>query len=180
MSRIVATIGAPRSGKSTLAAKLDPNYWVTVTYDDLRQTLWPPHRRTYWTVREGPNGDAAQRLLHRVKFYSVAAALDSGFNVITPDTYTRQKEADELKEVAEVFGITVEWLVLQVPWEVLEYRNQISNRDLGHQVPDDVLKEFYNRVWALDAWWRSEPNVKIIPWLDDNGELFLDRYSLST
>lgn len=177
MPRIIATIGAPRSGKSSLALKFDPNYFVTCTFDDFRETLFPPHRRIYWKVREGPNGDKAQALLHDVKYSAVNFALDRGFNVLVPDTHVESKYADPLKHVASLHGVTIEWLVLEVPWEVLEHRNRMSDESQGHKVPDEVLKSFYDKLWAEDAWWRSEPNVKILPWRNDKGELYLPLYT---
>lgn len=162
MQRIIATIGAPRSGKSTFAGTFDPNEWVTVTFDDLRQTLWPPHRRTYWTVREGPNGEQAQKLLHHVKSSAIHFALDCGFSVITPDTHVRKQYAEPLKRLASLHNIDIEWKVLEVPLDVLRERNNKSDENLGHKVPDAILEEMFNILWAPDAWWREESNVEIV------------------
>lgn len=162
MQRIIATIGVPRSGKSTFASKFDPNEFITATFDDFRQTLWPPHRRIYWKVREGKNGAAAQKILHATKYAAITSALENGFSVLSPDTHVKYEYALPLKEIAEIFGIKIEWVVLDVPYEILEQRNKASDESLGHRVPDEVLAEFYNRMWADDAWWRREPNVEII------------------
>lgn len=162
MQRIIATIGAPRSGKSTFAGTFDPNEWITVTFDDLRQTLWPPHRRIYWTVREGPNGDRAQKLLHHVKSSAIHFALDCGFSVVAPDTHLKLEYAESLKRIADLHSVTIEWKVLEVPFEVLKDRNNKSDESLGHKVPDYILENTYNDLWAPDAWWRGEKNVEII------------------
>ncbi len=161
-NRIIATIGAPRSGKSTFAGLLDPVEWVTVTFDDLRQTLWPPNRRTYWSVRESINGDKAQSLLHDVKYAAIDSALSYGFNVIVPDTHVKDSYADFLKEIASKHGIEIEWYVLCVDYAILKERNNKSDESLGHKVPDSVLENFYKMVWAEDAWWLKEGKVGLI------------------
>lgn len=153
-------IGCPGSGKSTLANTYDPTKWVVCTFDDLRQAMWPPHRRTYWEVRKTESGSAAQKVLHHVHSALIISALENGFSVLSADTNIGEKYAVDIMNMAGMFGITVKWKVLDVPLHVLQKRNS-ERCEKSMRVPESVLTEKYEKLWDNNAWWRSQ-DVEII------------------
>ena len=158
--RAVAFIGVPGSGKSTLAAGYKAPAWIHLTLDDLRQTMWPPGRRTYWDVaRASEMGAHAQRLLHAVQQTALNTALYEGFNVVLPDTHLRLSAFRREWEIVAEHGITIEWKLLDVSWETLLMRNE--TRPPEHRLPADVLHAAFTDMWADDAWWRRLPSHQI-------------------
>ncbi|ACK86402.1 AAA family ATPase [Methylorubrum extorquens] len=165
--RVVGLIGCPASGKSTMAASFLPSAgWTHLTLDDLRQALWPPHRQVYWQIRATGYDLAAQQVLHRLKEAALDLALAQGFSVVMADTHlTKPVFARELEIIAR-HGITVEWKLLDVPWDELVRRNrQRGLIDPAHRVTDEILAATYQALHAEDAWWRSLPSeqIEIIP-----------------
>ncbi|HSH33028.1 MAG TPA: AAA family ATPase [Actinomycetota bacterium] len=161
--RVVGLIGCPGAGKTTYARRFDPlDGWVHLTLDDLRQALWPPHRQVYWQVRGGSWDRQAHRLLHAVKVAALDTALSQGFSVVMADTHlTRAVFEDELEIIAR-HGLSVEWKVFDVPWEVLHARNAARGTvDPSHCQPEDVLKFTYDAFCTPEAWWRTLPHGQV-------------------
>ncbi|GJE80660.1 AAA family ATPase [Methylorubrum thiocyanatum] len=157
--RVVGLIGCPEAGKTTYARRFDPlDGWVHLTLNDLRQALWPPDRQIYWETRRKGWDKQAHRLLHSVKVAALDTALAHGFSVVMADTHlTRTVFEDELEVVAR-HGLSVEWKVFEVPWEVLRTRNEERGAvDPSHRQPDAVLRFAYDAFSAVDAWWRMLP-----------------------
>lgn len=164
--RVVAFIGVPGSGKSTLAQSFDPKAgWITITLDDLRQAIWPPHRRIYWDVRGAGNVEldhSAQRLLHAVNQSALNTALYEGFSVVLPDTHIRVSAFRRDLEIVADHGINIEWKLFKVPLEELIARNvKRGQTDPSHQVPNNVLLEAYQDLWSDEAWWRQLPSDQV-------------------
>lgn len=161
--RVVGLIGCPGSGKTTYARRFEPcDGWVHLTLDDFRQALWPPHRQIYWQVRQGCHDENARQVLHRVKEAALETALAERFNVVMADTHLSPEVfAQELAIVAR-FGITIEWKLFDVPWEVLALRNAARARsDPAHCQPEAILRLTYDLLNAKDAWWRSLPSEQL-------------------
>lgn len=157
--RVVGLIGCPGAGKTTFARRFDPlDGWVHLTLDDLRQSLWPPDRQVYWQLRKRSHDDGAGQILHRVKEAALEAALANGFSVVMADTHlTRPVFERELTIIAR-HGLTVEWKVFDVPWEVLNARNVERSRvNLSHCQPEAVLRSTYEVFRSPEAWWRTLP-----------------------
>lgn len=153
-------IGCPGSGKTTLANTYDPKEWVICTLDDLRQTMWPPHRGKYWELRDTDKGAAAQRVLHSARNNIMTSALENGFSFLSPDVNVIEKNALDIINLAAIFDITVRWFVLDVPLHILQQRN--AERCLETlRVPSDYLIKRYEEMWDTNAWWRSH-DVEII------------------
>ena len=164
--RVVGLIGCPGAGKTTYARQFDPlDGWVHLTLDDLRQALWPPDRQVYWEVRRGGWDSQAHRLLHTVKVAALEAALGQGFSVVMADTHlTRAVFESELAVVARN-GLSVEWKVFDVSWDVLHARNAARGAiDPSHCQPETVLRLTYDAFQSPEAWWRTLPcdQVEII------------------
>ncbi|MCJ2127299.1 AAA family ATPase [Methylobacterium sp. E-045] len=165
--RVVGLIGCPGAGKTTFARRFDPlDGWVHLTLDDLRQSLWPPDRRVYWQIRQGSQEDGAGEVLHRVKEAALEAALANGFSVVMADTHLARPVFERELTIVARHGLTVEWKVFDVPWDVLKARNAERGRvDPSHRQPEEVLRFAYDAFGSPDAWWRGLPpeQVEILP-----------------
>ncbi|SDM28948.1 hypothetical protein SAMN05216360_101449 [Methylobacterium phyllostachyos] len=102
--------------------------------------------------------DGARQLLHGVKVAALDAALAAGFNVVMADTHlTREVFKAEL-QVIERYGLSVEWKVFDLSWEMLLARNEARREiDPSHCQPEYVLRLAYEAFRASGAWWRSLP-----------------------
>jgi predicted kinase len=157
----VATIGVPGCGKSTYAESFDSTEWVVATFDNWRESLWPPDRRVYYKVRESVKGPDAQKLLHSVHYHAIEEALYNGFNVVVADTPKGESYAKTLMTIAEKHNIEIEWKFFDVPLYVLNVRNIARDTKPGHRVPDKILNDFHTGLNSDDSWWRSLSNVEI-------------------
>lgn len=157
--RVVATIGCPGSGKSTMSLSYDPSEWLVLTLDDWRSALWPPHRRVYWEVRGTKKGPQAQRVLHDVQTYAIRSGLRNGWNLFLADTHVNPKAFYEYVAEVRKANVLIEWKFLDVPKDVILERNQ--TRPVDQRLPDDILERIYNDLWKEDAWWRQIPSEQI-------------------
>ncbi|MCJ2049293.1 AAA family ATPase [Methylobacterium sp. J-070] len=161
--RVVGLIGCPGSDKTTYARRFDPlDGWVHLTLDDLQQAIWPPDRQVYWQVRKGSLDEGARRVLHSVKEAALEAALAASYNEVLADTHLiKAVFARELKIMSR-YGITIEWKLFNVPWDVLYVRNEERNAVApAHRQPEYVLRLAYDAMCASDAWWRTLPPEQI-------------------
>ncbi|MGF3023100.1 AAA family ATPase [Methylobacterium aquaticum] len=161
--RVVGLIGCPGAGKTTYARRFDPlDGWVHLTLDDLRQALWPPDRQVYWQVRRGGRDRQAQQLLHAVKVAALETALSQGFSVVMADTHLTRAVFEREIDVIGRHGLSTEWKVFDVPWEVLQARNEERGAfDPSHRQPETVLRLAYDAFHAPDAWWRTLPSDQV-------------------
>jgi predicted kinase len=161
--RVVGMIGCPGAGKTTYARRFDPlDGWVHLTLDDLRQALWPPDRQVYWEVRRGGWDRQAHRLLHEAKVSALNAALAQGFSVVMADTHLTRAVFEGELEVIGRHGLSVEWKVFDVSWEVLRARNDERGAlDPSHRQPETVLRFAYDAFTAPEAWWRTLPSDQV-------------------
>jgi predicted kinase len=156
---VVATIGCPGSGKSTASLKLDPEKWITLTLDDFRTALWPPHRRVYWDVRAGDRGPQAQATLRNLYTNSICAGLDNGWNLFLADTHIKPSAFMHNVDVIRSYGLVVKWKLFRTPYEIIMERNK--TRPIDHRLPENVLEDLYKEMWREDAWWKSIPKDQI-------------------
>ncbi|MET3410117.1 putative kinase [Methylobacterium sp. 1030] len=133
-----------------------------LTLDDLRQTFWPPDRQVYWQVRRTDWDERARRLLHGVKVAALDAALAAGFSVVMADTHLTREVFEAELQVIERYGLTVEWKVFDLSWEMLLARNEERGRiDPSHRQPKTVLRLAYDAFHAPDAWWRALSHAQV-------------------
>lgn len=160
MPEVVLTVGSPGSGKSTLARELvkdDPS-WVTVCLDDLRVAIWGSKQVYHDIVKlEGGLGRSrAHRMLKRIEMTSFRYALNTGYNVVVPNTHINMPS--ELIEEMVKFNIKPHLVVFDTPFEVLEKRNK--ERPEADRVPEDFLKFCFHSLNHSGAWWRHIPFEK--------------------
>jgi predicted kinase len=161
--RVVGLIGCPAAGKTTYARRYDPlQGWVHLTLDDLRQTFWPPDRQVYWQVRRTDCDERARRLLHGVKVAALDAALAAGFSVVMADTHLTRGVFEAELAVVERYGVSVEWKVLDLSWEMLLARNEAHGGiDPSHRQPETILRLAHDAFRSPDAWWRLLPPDRV-------------------
>ena len=157
--QVVATIGCPGSGKSTLSLSNDPAEWVTLTLDDFRTAMWPPHRRVYWDVRKSERGRSAQRVLRQTYMHSMKTTIMEGWNLFLADTHITPSAFVENIKLVQSSGKRISWRLFQTPKSTILERNKIRPED--HRLPDDVLEDLYEKMWDENAWWRSIPMHQI-------------------
>ena len=153
--RVVATIGCPGSGKSTLSLENDPKEWITLTLDDFRTAMWPPHRGVYWDIRATERGSDAQRLLHQTYIHALKTSLLSGWNIFLADTHVKPEAFVDTVRNVQALGKRVSWKLFETPVDIILERNKTRQSD--HRLPDDILKAIYETMWDENAWWRSIP-----------------------
>ncbi len=157
--RVIGTIGVPGSGKTTYANGFDRREWVTLELDNLRAAFWPPTKRVYWDLLQGPVAASASRVLHAAHEAALRAALTEGFNVLLPNTHAQPaKFRGDLEVIAE-FGVTVEWKLFDVPLPELLARN--ARRPEADRLNPDAVAFYHTKIWAEDAWWRSLPAAEL-------------------
>lgn len=148
--RIIMTVGCPGSGKSTWAAKNHLDF-VTITLDDLRETLFRS-RRNYHNVSR--DNAAAPVLLHRAYDESLRCALDSGFNVLLPNTNLSVRGSTLIAlNLAARHRIVPELVVFDVPLTELIQRN--ASRPEAHRIDSDFIYSTFCDLHADNAWWRT-------------------------
>lgn len=161
--QVIGWIGCPGAGKTTYARRYDPlDGWVHLTLDDLRTTLWPPHRQIYWRVRNTEYDVAARQVLHRTKEFTLDAALCNGLSVVMADTHLSFDVFAPEREIVARHGIRIAWKVFDISWDCLLARNEARARqNPSHRQPESVLRLAYDAFRAPDAWWRNLPEDQI-------------------
>lgn len=154
MPKVIMTVGAPGSGKTTYAKSLDPTQWITVCLDDIRGALFGDKKIYFKHLDENP---WMRETVHRVNRGMIRTALSSGRNVILPNTHTNLASFRDVLQILEKNDIEPQIVVFDVPWDVLIARDR-ARSELEH-VGDEFLRMSYEQQWAPDAWWRSMKNV---------------------
>jgi predicted kinase len=152
--KVIMTVGAPGSGKSTYAKSLDPTQWITVCLDDIRAALFGDKKIYFKHLDENP---WMREMVHRVNRGMIGVALKSGKNVILPNTHTYPSSFRDVIQILERSNIEPQIVVFDVPWDVLVARER-ARSDL-ERVGEEFLRMSYEQQWAPDAWWRSMKNV---------------------
>jgi adenylate kinase family enzyme len=145
---IVMTIGAPGSGKSTYAAKLQKEGYLNVAFDDLR--IMMAGSKTHWWVRHGED-KSARAMLSDMYEAACNIACFRNRNVVLSGT-NMHPGAERLFKKLTAAG---RWVVIKffdLTWEELLERD--AGRDPFERVPHDALRSFYEQTQDPAAWWR--------------------------
>lgn len=158
--------GLPASGKSTFARGLvasDPDNWVRVNKDDIRERLLP----NGWTKQKERDVVLPER--DRL----VAAALVDGKNVIVDDTNFEQKHIKRMYEIARPFGARVQLKEFPVDVEEAVARDARRRNPVGEAVIRDMARRHLGVGWVLERYVHQDG----LPWaiicdLDGTTSLF--------
>ncbi len=141
MRRLDLVVGPNGAGKSTFVeltlAPLLPGS-VFVNADEIAKQRWPddPASHTY---------DAA-----RVAADTRAKLLDLGASFIAETVFSHPSKLD-LIDAAHAAQYTVVLHVLLIPEELAVQRVRYRVRAGGHAVPEDKIRQRYQRLWPLVA-----------------------------
>lgn len=144
MSTLVLTRGAPGSGKSSWAMSWvndDPAWRVRVNRDDLRFTTYGAY--VLDRIREDKI-----TLLQRA---AVETALKAGLSVVVDDTNLRAATVRDWYAIADKFGAEVEFADFDTPVEVCIERNNARAAAGGRDVPEAVIRSFFQRYYRKGA-----------------------------
>lgn len=123
---LVALMGLPGAGKSTVAAHLRTLGFEIVNRDALRAERYPA---LGYTARD-------KALLNEAVYGAVRAALEHRPVVTDGMTLSRRQEVEALREVAVLAGASFLPLLLQCPPEVAEQRVRADEGDAAHPAAD--------------------------------------------
>lgn len=137
--------GLPASGKSTFAKGLvasDPDNWVRVNKDDIRERLLP----NGWSKQKERDVVIPER--DRL----VANALVDGKNVIVDDTNFEQKHIKRMYELARPFDARVQVKEFPIDVEEAVARDARRRCPVGEAVIRDMARRFLGAVWDLEPY----------------------------
>jgi predicted kinase/uncharacterized HAD superfamily protein len=156
-------VGLPGSGKTTLAkdwARGAPNRIVTVSRDDIRQTIF----NQYGIVKD------REDLISKIEEFQVSQLLNAGLLVVVHDMNLRAKYRKRWYEIAEKARATFSLEDLTgVPLETCIERNELRHIDKG-RVPHEVITSNYEkfvRGKEIDEDKEFIPRPSIIPYFPD-------------
>lgn len=153
MKKIILTIGASCSGKSTWAEQFikdrevredfygvvrASNDWVNINRDDIRFKLFTDNKRN-WTQYKFNKKNERSVTESADKLANEAALGD--FNIIISDTNLNPSIRQKWKDFAETHGYEYEEKVFHCSWEELVKRNA----QRGGGIPESILWSQYKR-----------------------------------
>jgi len=118
------TVGAPGSGKSTYARKLDPTKWMTVCLDDIRGSLFGSKKVYFRHIDREPWMRAA---VHRVNRAMINTVLKLEKNLILPNTHTDRRTFEDVLVMLDSAHADLKIVVFDVSWETLVARENARN-----------------------------------------------------
>lgn len=141
---LVLTRGAPGSGKSTWAVSwvADNVPWrARVNRDDLRFAMHGAY------VLDRMREDGVTVAQHA----QVTALLKAGLSVVVDDTNLRAATVRDWYKVADALGVPVEFADFDTPVDVCIARNKARAQAGGREVPEDVIRSFFQRYYHRDG-----------------------------
>lgn len=134
---LILMVGLPGSGKTTLArqwARGEPNRIVTVSRDDIRQTIF----NQYGIVKDH------ESLISSIEEDQVTRLLKAGLSVVVHDMNLRPKYRKRWFELCQKVGATFSLEDLTFV-ELEECLRQNQDRDLDQVVPEQIIIDNYNK-----------------------------------
>lgn len=168
MSRVIMTVGTPRSGKTSYAQRKRSEGYVTLSLDDFRTMLFGSKKR-YWRLHmdEAQSNDAlgqtqtnVSHILNTTYNHALRGLIKTtNAKIVLANTHIMQSSLRMPLMFLESANIQPHLAVFLTPLEELHRRNNDSDGE-GH-VPPDYLEECWHRMNDPDAWWRNHPHEVI-------------------
>ena len=131
MSKMVILRGLPGSGKSTLAKQYCTRGYKRFNKDDLRRML-----------DTGAFSEANEWFVHQSMLALIEGALLKGYPVVVDNTHGKQKNVNELIELATDYSYEVEEVVLDTPVEKCIQRDALREQPCGEDVIRGMLARY--------------------------------------
>ncbi|ASD52169.1 polynucleotide kinase [Pseudomonas phage PspYZU05] len=136
--KLILTIGAPGSGKSTWASENRASLnAVVLSRDDIRCALFQCKRHEYKYTKE------REKTVSALQFSMAEAAIKANQNVIIADTNLNPATVKLWEAFAKEHGIFIEFKRFDVTWSTLLERNIHRGENA---VPLSVLRSFYKMM----------------------------------
>lgn len=158
--RILMTVGAPGSGKTTWANTLDRKEWLVLCLDDFRDALFGG-KAFFWNEVVPIHGMEVRRYVRKVYHYALREALHQNrFNIALVNTNVDWETGagPDFAAMGHVHSERVELIVFETSAKTLWERNRqrgpaekLHDRDLARYIID------FNRP---DAWFRKKHRWK--------------------
>jgi predicted kinase len=123
MAKLAIMCGLPRSGKTTLAKRLEREGWVRVCPDEIRLAL---HGQPF--VKE------AESSVWTLAWARARALLQDDHMVLIDATNLTKKSRNSWRKLAKEFGLRLDIYLVETPFETCVERNTGTG-----VVPEDVL-----------------------------------------
>lgn len=176
--KLIVTVGAPGSGKSTMMDKLfgAPNV-LRLERDRFREALYGS-RRQYWDMA-GKSEELHSKMSLVVgssMFQAMAVALEYRLHstVVLSDTGFGWNAVKRFIGLARRHRLTVEVYLFDVPKHVLIQRNQSRQQD--HRIPHELLMDAFNKIHDVaeephDRWWLDPARCDRLTKFNEFGEI---------
>ncbi|QQK88214.1 hypothetical protein [Providencia phage PSTRCR_127] len=161
MNKIIMTVGAPGSGKSTWAQNFceENTYAKEFNRDEIRCELFDCKRHEYKFTKQRER-DVTNRQQARVALW---LGQDENNIAIISDTNLNSKTRDKWEELSKGLDVKIEYEVFDVPLEELYKRNVHRGENA---VPPEVIYRMYQEVqWYIHGkpdWSKNEMLPKAI------------------
>lgn len=138
MLKVILTVGAPASGKSTWAkaeiAK-DPSNWARINNDDLRAML----NGSVWS-------QDYEKMITDARNYLIRDALKRGKNVVIDNVNANRRHFDDVCKIVK--SVNVEAQVFEKPFyvELDELLARDAKREGKARVGEEVVKKWYKEL----------------------------------
>lgn len=132
--KMIASIGIPASGKSTLALDLAEDGFAVVSRDNYRHN--PSLFEQPYKFTKAKEKEVTERRNNNIKYW-----IDLGIDVFVDETNCSEKSRNSLLELAQVLECDIEWRILEDSFDVDKCHKRNVQRK--HSVPYEVIENMF-------------------------------------